>query len=156
MDIFEFLSAEFAACSLPPNRVIIVKRFTQRRNNVTRRDLNSDLAIRAVGLETGLGLETGFETNFCGLSLGLGCFAPVLVLVSNRCDLGLVAQKLVSRSGNFCKQNKWISSNSCPLNLLLVRWHQTELIIVKRFTQRCNNVTRKELNSDLAISQAGE
>ena len=54
-----------------------------------------------------VGLETGLETNFCGLGLGLGlglgCFVPVLVLVSNRCGLGLVAQKLVSRPGNFCK-----------------------------------------------------
>ena len=43
-----------------------------------------------MGLETGFGLETGLETNFCALGLGLGCFAPVLV--SKRCGLGLVAQ----------------------------------------------------------------
>ena len=36
----------------------------------------------------------------------------------------------------------WISSNSCPLNLLLVRSHQAEIIIVKRLIQRRNNVTR--------------
>ena len=36
----------------------------------------------------------------------------------------------------------WISSNSCPLNLLLVRSHQAEIIIVKRLTQGRNNVTR--------------
>ena len=29
----------------------------------------------------------------------------------------------------------WISSNSCPLNLLLVRSHQAEIIIVKRLIQ---------------------
>ena len=36
----------------------------------------------------------------------------------------------------------WISSSSCPLNLLLVRSHQAEVIIVKRFIQGRNNVTR--------------
>ena len=36
----------------------------------------------------------------------------------------------------------WISSSSCPLNLLLVRSHQAEIIIVKRLTQGCNNLTR--------------
>ena len=36
----------------------------------------------------------------------------------------------------------WISSNSCPLNLLLVWSHQAETIIVKRFIQGRNNVTR--------------
>ena len=35
----------------------------------------------------------------------------------------------------------WISSNSCPLNLLLVRSHQAE-IIIKRLIQGRNNVTR--------------
>ena len=36
----------------------------------------------------------------------------------------------------------WISSNSCPLNSLLVRSHQAKIIIVKRLIQGCNNVTR--------------
>ena len=36
----------------------------------------------------------------------------------------------------------WISSNSYPLNLLLVRSHQAEIIIVKRLIQGRNNVTR--------------
>ena len=36
----------------------------------------------------------------------------------------------------------WISSNSCPLNLLLVRSHQAEIIIVKRLIQGRYNVTR--------------
>ena len=36
----------------------------------------------------------------------------------------------------------WISSNSCPLNLLLVRSHQAEIIIIKRLTLGHNNVTR--------------
>ena len=36
----------------------------------------------------------------------------------------------------------WISSNSRPLNLLLVRSHQAEIIIVKRPIQGRNNVTR--------------
>ena len=36
----------------------------------------------------------------------------------------------------------WISSNSCPLNLLLVRSHQAEIIIVKRLIQGRNNGTR--------------
>ena len=36
----------------------------------------------------------------------------------------------------------WISWNSCPLNLLLVRSHQAEVIIVKRLTQGRNNMTR--------------
>ena len=35
----------------------------------------------------------------------------------------------------------WISSNSCPLNLLLVRTHQEEIIIVKRLIQGRNNLT---------------
>ena len=34
----------------------------------------------------------------------------------------------------------WISSNSCPLNLLLVRSHQAEIFIVKRLIQGRNNV----------------
>ena len=36
----------------------------------------------------------------------------------------------------------WISSNSCPLNLLLVRSHQAEIIIVKSLIQGRNSVTR--------------
>ena len=36
----------------------------------------------------------------------------------------------------------WISSNSCPLNLLLVRSHQAEIIIVKHLIQGSNYVTR--------------
>ena len=36
----------------------------------------------------------------------------------------------------------WISSNSCPLNLLLVRSHRAEIIIVKRLIQGRNSVTR--------------
>ena len=36
----------------------------------------------------------------------------------------------------------WISSDSCPLNFLLVRSHQVEIIIVKCLIQGCNNVTR--------------
>ena len=36
----------------------------------------------------------------------------------------------------------WISSNSCPLNLLLVRSHQAGIIIVKHLIQGRNNVTR--------------
>ena len=35
-----------------------------------------------------------------------------------------------------------ISSNFCPLNLLLVQCHQAEIIIVKRLIQRRSNVTR--------------
>ena len=36
---------------------------------------------------------------------------------------------------------RWTSSNSCPLNLLLARSHQAE-IIIKRLIQGRNNVTR--------------
>ena len=36
----------------------------------------------------------------------------------------------------------WISSNSCALNLLLVRSHQAEIFIVKRLIQGRNSVTR--------------
>ena len=36
----------------------------------------------------------------------------------------------------------WITSNSCPMNLLLVRNHEAEIIIVKHFVLRCSNVTR--------------
>ena len=37
---------------------------------------------------------------------------------------------------------RWISSNSCPLNLLFVRSHQAQKIIVKRLIQKPNSVTR--------------
>ena len=40
-----------------------------------------------------------------------------------------------------------ISSNSCSLNLLLVRNHQEEIIIVKRLVQERNNVIKVELRS---------
>ena len=36
----------------------------------------------------------------------------------------------------------WIYSNSCQLNLLLVRSHQAEIIIAKRLAQGRNSVTR--------------
>ena len=36
----------------------------------------------------------------------------------------------------------WISLNSCRLNLLLVRSHQAEIIIVKRLFQGRNSMTR--------------
>ena len=36
----------------------------------------------------------------------------------------------------------WISSNSFPINLLLLQSHQAEIIIVKRLIQERNNVTR--------------
>ena len=35
----------------------------------------------------------------------------------------------------------WVSLNSCPLTLLLVRSHQAEIIIVKHLIQRRNNMT---------------
>ena len=43
----------------------------------------------------------------------------------------------------------WIFSNSCPRNLLLVRSHQAEIIIIKRLIQERNNVimVRVELRS---------
>ena len=37
---------------------------------------------------------------------------------------------------------QWMSSNSWPLNSLLVRNHQAEIIIKKRLIQGRNNVTR--------------
>ena len=36
----------------------------------------------------------------------------------------------------------WIFSNSCPLNLLLFRSYQAEIIIIKHLIQGRNNVTR--------------
>ena len=45
----------------------------------------------------------------------------------------------------------WISSNSCALNLLLVRSHQSEIIIEKDLIQGRNNVTRYRLNRDHVI-----
>ena len=36
----------------------------------------------------------------------------------------------------------WISSNSCPVNLQLVRIHQAKTIIVKRLIKGGNDVTR--------------
>ena len=38
-----------------------------------------------------------------------------------------------------------IFSNSCPLNMLLVRSHQAKTIIVKRLFQEQNNVTRRRI-----------
>ena len=35
----------------------------------------------------------------------------------------------------------WISSNSYPLNLLLIQSHQAEIVIVKRLIQGCNSAT---------------
>ena len=46
-----------------------------------------------------------------------------------------------------------ISSNSCHLNLLLVRSHQAETIIVKRFMQGCKNVTRLWVEPRLSDSR---
>ena len=37
----------------------------------------------------------------------------------------------------------WISLDSCPMNLLLVRSHQAEITIVKRLNQEHNNVTSR-------------
>ena len=37
---------------------------------------------------------------------------------------------------------QWISSNYCPLNLLLVRSHRAEIMIAMRLIQRPSNVTR--------------
>ena len=49
----------------------------------------------------------------------------------------------------------WISTNTCPLNLLLIQSHQVEkLIIVKRLIQGRNIMTRVrdcKLNPDHAI-----
>ena len=41
----------------------------------------------------------------------------------------------------------WISSNTCPLNLLFVRSHQAAIIIIKRLIQGCNNVTGMRVES---------
>ena len=41
----------------------------------------------------------------------------------------------------------WISSNFRPMNLLLVRSHQAEVIIAKRLIQRRNNVIKVEVES---------
>ena len=43
----------------------------------------------------------------------------------------------------------WISSNSCSLNLLLVRSHQAEMIVIKRLIQGRNNVTRVRVEPTL-------
>ena len=40
----------------------------------------------------------------------------------------------------------WAFSNSCSLNLLLVRSHQAEIIIAKRLIQGRKNVTRVRVN----------
>ena len=39
----------------------------------------------------------------------------------------------------------WISSNSCLLNLLLIRSHLEKIIIVKRLIQGCNSMTRVQV-----------
>ena len=43
----------------------------------------------------------------------------------------------------------WISLNSCPRNLLLVRSHQAEMIIVKSLIQGCNNLTKVQVEPSL-------
>ena len=45
----------------------------------------------------------------------------------------------------------WISSNSCPLNLLLVRSHQAEIIILKHLFQGHNTWLGCRLNPDHSI-----
>ena len=45
----------------------------------------------------------------------------------------------------------WISLNSCPLNLLLVRSHQVQVIIVNRLIQAPNNVTRVRVEPRNAV-----
>ena len=45
----------------------------------------------------------------------------------------------------------WISSNSCPLNLLFVRSQKAEIIIVKRLIQGRNNVTRMRVEPNYVI-----
>ena len=47
----------------------------------------------------------------------------------------------------------WISSNSCLLNLLLVRIHQAEIIIVERLIQGRNNVTRVRVDEPRPFDQ---
>ena len=42
----------------------------------------------------------------------------------------------------------WIYSSSCPLNFLLVRSHQAEIIIVKRLIQGRNNLTRARIEPE--------
>ena len=44
----------------------------------------------------------------------------------------------------------WISWNACPINLLLIRSHQAEVIIVKRYIQGRNDVTRVLVDLDHA------
>ena len=43
----------------------------------------------------------------------------------------------------------WISSISCPGNLLLLQIHQAEIIIVKGLIQRRNKVTRVRIEARL-------
>ena len=49
----------------------------------------------------------------------------------------------------------WISSNFCPINLLL-RSHQAEIFIVTRLIQGRNNVTECGLNPDLCCQGRGK
>ena len=44
---------------------------------------------------------------------------------------------------------EWIFLNSCPLYLLLVRSHKTEIIIIKRLIQGRSNVARVRVESRL-------
>ena len=50
----------------------------------------------------------------------------------------------------------WISSNSCQLNLLLVRSHQAEIIIVKGLIQGRNNVTRVRVELMIMRSESSQ
>ena len=50
---------------------------------------------------------------------------------------------------------RWISSNACLLNLVLVRSHQAEIIIVKRLIQKRNTVTRARARLELRLCDQG-
>ena len=100
---------------------------------------------KSLGLGWWGGMHPEMETDFSNWRL---IFRPKSLV------LGRWGDASPPKSATDCKQNKWISLNSCLLNLLFVRSHQAEFIMVKRFVRRRNNVTRRELNLDLAITQA--
>ena len=70
MNFFEFLSTEFAACLKPPAEIIIVKRFFQRHNTVTR------VWVEPRSYDQSYRKNNGFITILASLSTLLNSSSP--------------------------------------------------------------------------------
>jgi len=74
---------------------------------------------------------------YCSIVLFV-CFVPSLSCCHEKATVALYFGRIRTRLGVF--QVFRLFSCFLPLNLLLVRSHQAEIIIVKRLIQGCNNV----------------